>query len=77
MYCKTSVREMIRGGHQADKRQEQTNKFGYKIQWLDKKAPKALPAESVKGCNGERNLSNCRARGMWSAHTLSSIALLS
>lgn len=32
MYRKKSVREMIKGGHQADKREEKTNKFGYKIQ---------------------------------------------
>lgn len=36
---------MIRGGHQADKREEQTDKSSYKMQSLGKEAPKALPGD--------------------------------
>lgn len=52
---------MIRGGHQADKREEQTDKSSYKMQSLGKEAPKALPGDCIKGCCRGKNLYKCRA----------------
>lgn len=66
---------MITERHQADKREEKTNRSGYKMQQLNKEqsGQKKLP----KAATEREKPSQCGGWATWPAHALSLITLLS
>lgn len=68
MYSKKSFREMIKGGHQAEKREEQTDKSSYKTQNLIKRLPRPLQNSLSKDVT-EREMFPSAELGLRDQHT--------